>query len=85
MSLASSALDFFVSSLSAGGAVYAPSSIRNVRVNASKDSHPAEAPFAFEVGEECYKLIDEWNGKIEEKETKARDLGVGGKMHYVCE
>ena len=46
LSLASSALDFFVSSFSAGGAVYAPSSIRNVRVNASKDSHPAEAPFA---------------------------------------
>ena len=49
LSLAVSAFVFF--SVSGGGAVYAPSLTLNVRVNASKDSHPLEAPLASNLGE----------------------------------
>ena len=34
----------------------------------------AEAPFKYEVFEECYKLIDEWNTKIDEIDTEAKSL-----------
>ena len=49
LSLAVSAFVFF--SVSGDGAVYAPSLTLNVRVNASKDSHPLEAPLASNLGE----------------------------------
>ena len=33
-----------------------------------------EAPFQYEMVETCYALVDEWDAKIDEMETKAKEL-----------
>ena len=46
----------------------------SLKVQEFRATFTSEAPFKYEVGEECYKLIDEWNDKVDEVEAEAKSL-----------